>query len=169
VKGQIVELEHELQDTPNVWGPGGVYVVPQLRCESTGRARVLVGATVQRVGFDKSTSTASTQTLVARASALLPALRHAPVTSTWAGLRPGSIDDMPFIGASSTGVFIASGHHRNGVLLAAATARLLADLITKRPSGTVDVAAFSPLRQSASPTATSMTAPRMNHGNRQEV
>ncbi len=57
--------------------------------------------------------------------ALTPSLQHHPVLSTWAGLRPGTKDGLPLLGQQESGVWVASGHFRNGVLLAAQTASLL--------------------------------------------
>src|SRR5262249_50334886 len=76
----------------------------------------------------------------------VPELANAPVTSSWAGLRPGTPDDLPLIGVTENpGVFLASGHFRNGILLAPATARVVANLVQGRSTG-IDLSVFSPLR-----------------------
>jgi glycine oxidase len=68
------------------------------------------------------------------------------VLSSWTGLRPGTPDDLPLMGETGTpGVFIASGHFRNGVLLAPLTARIMANLATGKAAGW-DIGPFSPLR-----------------------
>ena len=77
---------------------------------------------------------------------LLPALGQARVLEAWAGLRPGSPDNLPILGETETpGYFIASGHFRDGILLAPVTAHVMAQLVTGRRSE-YDLAPFSPAR-----------------------
>lgn len=115
------------------------YIVPR----SSGR--ILIGATVEDVGFDKSVEPATIQRLHKAASKYLPQLADAKITSAWAGLRPGTPDDLPIMGRVEPGIFIASGHYRNGILLAPITAKLMADLITGRQPA-IDLEPFSPFR-----------------------
>ena len=116
------------------------YIVPR----SIGK--VLLGTTVEDAGFDKSVVPATIQKLQKAAARYCPELASAPVTATWTGLRPGSPDDLPLIGATGTpGVFVASGHFRNGILLAPMTAQIMANLVMGKPPGT-DISSFSPLR-----------------------
>jgi glycine/D-amino acid oxidase-like deaminating enzyme len=93
--------------------------------------RLLVGATVEDVGFDEGVTIEGLQHLLACAQTLLPAAASARCEGARAGLRPATPDELPIIGASSTmpGVYYATGHYRNGVLLAPLTAVMLADLI----------------------------------------
>jgi glycine oxidase len=106
---------------------------------------------VEDVGYDKTVQPNTIQQLHAAAARLVPHLESAAVIESWAGLRPGSPDDLPLLGATATpGLFLASGHFRNGILLAPATARIMADLATGKPLAT-DISAFSPLRFSAIP------------------
>ncbi len=80
---------------------------------------------------------------------MVPELATAQVVESWAGLRPGSPDDLPLLGETETGgAFIATGHFRNGILLAPVTARIIADLVMGRPAG-LDISPFSPLRFAA--------------------
>jgi len=117
-----------------------IYVVPR----SSGK--ILVGATVEDVGFDKVVQPEIIQKLHSDAMRYLPALAQADVTESWAGLRPGSPDDLPLIGPTETpGIFVASGHFRNGILLAPITAQIVADLVTGKALN-IDVTAFSPGR-----------------------
>jgi thiazole synthase len=92
---------------------------------------VLAGATVEDVGFDESSTDAGIQYLREASAELLPILRGAAVEEVRVGLRPMTGDELPAIGPSSTmrNVFYATGHYRNGVLLAALTASLVADLV----------------------------------------
>ena len=107
------------------------------------------GATVEDVGFDKEVQPEIIQKLHSTAAQYLPELARAAVTESWAGLRPGSPDDLPLIGPTDVpGVFVASGHFRNGILLAPITAQIVADLVTGKTIAT-DIAAFLPERFAA--------------------
>jgi glycine oxidase len=123
-----------------------VYLVPR----SSGK--ILVGATVEDVGFDKTVEPNVIASLHRAAAALVPELAEAQILESWAGLRPGSPDDLPVLGpgpAEARGCFIATGHFRNGILLAPVTAKLMANLIMGKPAGW-DMSPFSPARFSAS-------------------
>jgi glycine oxidase len=128
-----------------LWLPGA-YAVPR------SEGRLLVGATVEDAGFDLRVTAGGIRTVLDAALDALPMLRDFAICETWAGLRPGSPDGVPFIGATALeGYLVATGHHRNGILLAPLTARLVADLILGRGDG--DPALFSPRRfaQTAAP------------------
>lgn len=131
-----------------------VYIVPRTHGPQAGTT--LIGATVENAGFDTTMYEEALNVLRARAAELIPALGStvdAPMVESWAGLRPAAPDLLPALGAcaegrSREGHFVASGHYRNGILLAPATAAVISDLLEgKAPS--VDLAAFSPLRFSA--------------------
>jgi len=93
--------------------------------------RLLVGATVRERGFDVTVSAAGIRDLLANALRVAPVLGTFAIVETWAGLRPGTPDKRPFIGATPVdGYFVAAGHYRNGILLTPITARAIADLIT---------------------------------------
>jgi glycine oxidase len=122
-----------------------VYVVPR----SSGK--ILIGATVEDVGFDKSVNPSAINTLFSAAAKYLPEIASAPVTQSWAGLRPGTPDNLPILGPTDiAGVYIATGHFRNGILLAPITAQIMADLLVRR-SSPLDIRAFSPDRFRATP------------------
>ncbi|RJP21965.1 MAG: glycine oxidase ThiO [Candidatus Omnitrophota bacterium] len=106
--------------------------------------RILAGSTVEYVGFDKSTTPTKILELKEFAIRLLPALNNIPIEHDWAGLRPGSPKGIPFIGPHPTrnGLFINAGHFRNGITLAPASARLMADWILARQP-IFDVSPFS--------------------------
>ena len=116
-----------------------VYLVPR----SSGK--ILVGATVEDIGYDKTVIPEMIQALHLRAAGLVPELARAQIVSSWAGLRPGTPDNLPVIGQIDKNVFIASGHYRNGILLAPATAKIMADLIGGK-SPQISIEAFSPAR-----------------------
>ena len=97
-------------------------------------------------GFDKRTDVATIQRLHRAAIALVPELRNAKILEDWAGLRPGTPDALPILGATATpGYYVATGHFRDGILLAPITAKVMAEVIT----GTIcnyDLKPFSPAR-----------------------
>ncbi|MCK4742598.1 MAG: glycine oxidase ThiO [Sulfuriflexus sp.] len=101
------------------------YVIPRRD------GRVLVGSTLEHTGFEKQTTDSARIELEAEAQRIVPALAHFPVEAHWAGLRPGSPDGVPFIGAcpNVSGLFLNTGHYRNGVILGPASAAMLANMI----------------------------------------
>jgi glycine oxidase len=98
--------------------------------------RVLVGSSMEETGFEKSATAAVRHELRQAATALLPALGAAPLEAHWAGLRPGSPDGVPFMDRHPHigGLYVCSGHFRNGLAMAPASARLMADLVLERPT-----------------------------------
>ena len=117
-----------------------VYLIPR----SDGR--LLVGATVEEAGFDKRTDLATIQRLHHAALALVPELRNARILEDWAGLRPGTPDAFPILGETQTpGYYVATGHFRDGILLAPITAEVMAAVIEGRKPE-FDLAPFSPSR-----------------------
>jgi glycine oxidase len=116
------------------------YLIPR----SDGR--LLVGATVEEAGFDKRTDIATIQRLHRAALALIPKLRDAKILENWAGLRPGTPDALPILGATPTaGYYVATGHFRDGILLAPITADVMAAVVEGR-TPEYDLAPFSPAR-----------------------
>src|SRR5258708_15311491 len=141
IRGQLLHLGWTGRPISSiVWGPE-CYIVP--RIDGT----LLVGATVEDVGFDERTTAAGVRDLLDAACELLPEGWGATFIEARAGLRPVTPDELPAIGVDPgvPGVVHASGHYRNGVLLAPITARLVADWIV---DGTRDPAldAFRPDR-----------------------
>jgi len=125
VRGQLLQLRFDSPPvTRIVWG-SAAYLVPWVD------GHLLVGATVEEAGFDERVTVAGVSQLLEAATGLLPATRLAAFVEARAGLRPATSDQLPIVGASSKmrGVYYATGHYRNGVLLAPLTAGLLADLI----------------------------------------
>jgi glycine oxidase len=101
---------------------------------------------VEDAGFDKSVQQKTIKQLHDAAAHYVPELASATVSESWAGLRPGTPDDLPIIGPTETpGAFIASGHFRNGILLAPLTASVMANMVEGKPIGT-EVSAFAPSR-----------------------
>ena len=116
------------------------YLIPR----SDGR--LLVGATVEEAGFDKRTDLATIQRLHKAAISLVPKLADAKILEDWAGLRPGTPDALPILGETQTpGYYVATGHFRDGILLAPVTAEVMAAVIEGRlPEH--DLTSFSPVR-----------------------
>ncbi len=116
------------------------YLIPR----SDGR--LLVGATVEEAGFDKRTDPATIQGLHRAALELVPKLRDAKILEDWAGLRPGTPDALPILGATATpGYYVATGHFRDGILLAPVTAEVMTAVIEGR-APEHDLTPFSPAR-----------------------
>jgi len=116
------------------------YLIPR----SDGR--LLVGATVEEAGFDKRVDPDTIQRLHRAALQLVPKLRDARILEDWAGLRPGTPDALPILGATSTpGYYLATGHFRDGILLAPATAHVMTAVIEGRKPEH-DIGRFSPAR-----------------------
>jgi glycine oxidase len=137
-KGQIATLRLPTSETLNcVLRTPEIYLVPR------GDGRVVIGATLERSGFDKSVEPAAIVRLLAAAAHLWPPIAHAEVIESWAGLRPATENQLPVIGRIEPNHWIATGHFRNGILLAPATARLLAQTILGQ-SPEIDLSAFDP-------------------------
>jgi glycine oxidase len=125
VRGQILQFRFDSPPLTRIaWG-SAAYLVPWTD------GNLLVGATSEDVGFDDRVTEAGVAELRAAAADLLPASRTARFLEARAGLRPATPDELPIVGRSSTmrGVYYATGHYRNGVLLAPLTASLVADLV----------------------------------------
>jgi glycine oxidase len=125
VRGQILQLRFDSPPLTRIaWG-SAAYLVPW------ADGNLLVGATVEDVGFDERVTAAGVSQLLDAATGLLPSARSAGFVEARAGLRPATSDQLPIVGRSSTmrGVYYATGHYRNGVLLAPLTATIIADLV----------------------------------------
>jgi glycine oxidase len=147
-KGQMTTLRmHEGTTLTHVLRTPEIYLVPR------GDGRVTIGATVEHAGFDKTVKPHAIAYLLKYAAALFPPIADAEILESWAGLRPGSSDELPLIGPTSPPnvrphTWIATGHFRNGILLAPATARVLSQL-TRGETPTIDLAPFAPNRISS--------------------
>lgn len=125
IRGQLLQLRLASRPAQRIiWG-SRCYLVPWRD------GTVLAGATVEDVGFDETATASGVQQLLASSAELIPALREAVFEEVRVGLRPMTRDELPVIGPSSTmrSVFYATGHYRNGVLLAPLTAALVASLV----------------------------------------
>lgn len=128
VKGQMLALQLPAGVMRRTTWVPGAYLVPR------DDGRVLVGATVEEAD-DVRVTAGGIDSLLHAATAAAPALRDFSITEMWAGLRPGTPDELPVLGATArSGYFVAAGHFRNGILLAPATAAILADAVFGTPA-----------------------------------
>ena len=125
-----------------VHSPRG-YIVPK------GDTQTMLGATVEDVGFDVTNTPRGLGSVSKGAFELSPKLETSTFAGAWAGLRPGTPDDLPLIGPSPgrPNLIIATGHFRNGILLAPLTAELVRQVVLGE-SATIDISPFSPARES---------------------
>jgi glycine oxidase len=134
IKGQMLALRMDAAAplaTHVIWGPG-VYMVPRRD------GRLIIGGTVEERGFDATLTAGGLLTLLEAAWRAVPAIEELPIDEMWVGHRPGSRDDAPILGPASLGGLIyATGHHRNGILLAPVTADAISRLILE---GTIEPA-----------------------------
>lgn len=139
-RGQIVELELPSPPLSHVvFGPGA-YLVPR------DDGRILIGSTVEFVGYQREVTAGAVRDLLQHAIALLPALERASLRATWSNFRPYTRDELPLLGPSKIpGLFLSTGHYRNGILLAPISAEIVrATVLGQRAP--VGLAAFSPER-----------------------
>jgi glycine oxidase len=117
-----------------------VYLVPR----SDGK--LVIGSTLEEAGYDKRTDVNTIQQLLHAAVEVVPALAEAKIHDDWAGLRPGTPDELPILGETELkGYFVATGHFRDGILLAPVTAQVMTDMILGK-AATYDLGSFSAAR-----------------------
>lgn len=139
-KGQMVSLRSERTKIERVLWSDKIYLVPR------NDGRILAGATVEYVGFDKKITAGALEKILTGAIELAPDLADARVEETWAGLRPDSPDHLPILGPTDIeGLLVATGHFRSGILLTPITARLIREWVTEQRVS-VDWDRFGPLR-----------------------
>ncbi|AIS19519.1 D-amino acid oxidase [Pseudomonas rhizosphaerae] len=139
VKGQMILYKCAADFLPSMVLAKGRYAIPRRD------GHVLIGSTLEHAGFDKTPTPEALESLMASAVDLLPALADTTPVRQWAGLRPGSPDGVPFIGAlpQHPGLWLNCGHYRNGLVLAPASCRLLVDLMVGRDA-VIDPAPYAP-------------------------
>jgi glycine oxidase len=139
VRGQMLSFRFDLPPGAPVLRSQRGYIVPRQN------GKVVAGSTLENAGYEKKITEEGKTKILNAAKELAPALAHAPIVEAWSGLRPDTPDHLPIIGAAAENLWIATGHYRNGILLAPATARAIAGLILRQKSP-VDISHFSPLR-----------------------
>ena len=140
-RGQMIALTHVPPVLSHVVHVDEIYLVPRPSGE------LLIGATVEKVGFQRAVTAAGIAGQLSAAVALVPALAHLPISRTWCGFRPWAPDSLPVLGPwpGIDGLFVATAHYRNGILLAPITARLMTEMITEARTS-LDVKDFLPDR-----------------------
>jgi len=143
-RGQLVELDLAAPRLNRLAFGLGVYLIPR------NDGRLLVGSTLEFVGYQKAVTAAGLHRLLGAALRLVPALQGAEVTRSWSNFRPYTKDGLPLLGnAGIDRLIVASGHYRNGILLAPVTARIVSALVlSRRPP--LALGPFDPRRPSSS-------------------
>jgi len=135
-RGQMIAVRGPISPIERVIHSSRVYIVPRRD------GRILIGATVEYSGFRKAVTVAAIQTLLKTALNLIPSLKEFDLVETWSGLRPDTPDHLPIIGLTwIDNLFLATGHFRNGILLAPVTAELILRSINDHEAG-ADVRSF---------------------------
>jgi len=132
VRGQMIMFETTPGLLRHITLSGGHYLIPRQN------GLVLAGSTLEYTGYNKETTEEARKTLTEKALDLMPALSDYGVIRHWAGLRPGTATSVPYIGEHPQihGLFVNTGHFRNGVVMAPASAQLLTDCLLERDSFT---------------------------------
>jgi thiazole synthase len=168
VKGQMLsvrmpQLQHQPFPLQRVLFGKNIYLVPRKD------GRLIIGATVEEVGWIPHNTPNGIKTLLEKASRLYPATGDWAIEEFWWGFRPGTKDELPILGASSCeNLILATGHYRNGILLAPITASLITDLILENKVDPL-LEKFSPNRfynksSQTSKNMTYLTNPSVNNG-----
>jgi glycine oxidase len=140
VRGQMLALRSETVQLKKVLRSQHGYLVPRRD------GRIIAGSTLENSDFVKQVTPQGVRQILDAALELAPALADAKIVEEWSGLRPGTPDLLPIIGPTDiTGLWLATGHYRNGILLAPATAKIMRDWIVTGKSN-FKAESFSPLR-----------------------
>jgi glycine oxidase len=143
VRGQMVALLSSAPPIQRVLRSVRGYIVPR---DDARPQRLVAGSTLENAGYEKRVTSEGVARVLEAAQELVPDLADAEILETWCGLRPDTPDHLPILGPTDLeGLTIATGHFRNGILLAPITAKLIADWITERRAS-FDWEIFSPLR-----------------------
>jgi glycine oxidase len=139
VRGQMIALLPRDASLGQPLRSSRGYLVPR------ANGWIVAGSTLEEAGFEKRTTAEGLRKIRSAAIEMVPGLAGAEIVESWCGLRPGTPDGLPILGPTDIeGVIAATGHFRNGILLAPVTAQLVKDWIGGEPQ--LPVAAYSPLR-----------------------
>jgi glycine oxidase len=146
VRGQMVALLSSAPPIQRVLRSARGYIVPR---DDARPQRLVAGSTLENAGYEKRVTSEGIARVLEAAQELVPELADAEILETWCGLRPDTPDHLPILGPTDLdGLTIATGHFRNGILLAPITAKLIAEWVTERRAS-FDWEIFSPLRFAA--------------------
>ncbi len=143
LRGQMAALRHSGTPIRNVLRSERGYIVPR---GAESPQTVILGSTIENAGYEKLVTSGGIEKILSAANEIAPELAKAEIIETWSGLRPGSPDQLPILGPVDVdGLVFATGHYRNGILLAPITAKLIGEWIAEGKTS-LDWEAFSPLR-----------------------
>jgi glycine oxidase len=155
VRGQMAALRHSGRPIRHVLRSDRGYLVPR---GTQSPQTVVVGSTIENAGYEKAVTSGGLEKILSVANELVPELAKADIVETWSGLRPGSPDQLPILGpVDFDGLTLATGHYRNGILLAPVTAKLIGEWIGESRTS-LDWEMFSPLRFARASADHSVTA-----------
>ena len=142
MRGQMLLMQAPAGLVRHILSSQQRYIIPR------HDGRLLIGSTLEQAGFDKSVTEEGLLQLKQFAASLVPSLKDCRVERHWAGLRPGSPDGVPYIGEHPRikGLYISTGHFRNGIVMAPGSAHLLADILLNRQP-IVDPSSYRPMMQ----------------------
>jgi glycine oxidase len=138
VRGQMIAFEMPAPPIGHIIYSRKGYVIPRLS------GILIAGSTIEYAGYDKSVTAGGMASIIAHATEIVPAIKDLAIVETWAGLRPHAPDDWPVLGLDPqiNGLIYATGHYRNGILLAPITAKAISELIIRGESS-VNLVPFS--------------------------
>jgi len=143
VRGQMVALKHAGAPIRRVLRSERGYIVPR---DHETPQYLVAGSTLENAGYEKAVTSGGLEKILGAVNELAPSLAGAEILETWSGLRPGTPDQLPILGPTDIeGLMIATGHYRNGILLAPITAKLITEWITEGRTS-LNCEDFSPLR-----------------------
>ena len=143
VRGQMVALRNAGVPLRRVLRSERGYIVPR---DHETPQNLVAGSTIENAGYEKAVTSGGLEQILGAVNGLAPSLAGAEIADTWSGLRPGTPDQLPILGPTDVeGLLIATGHYRNGILLAPITAELIAAWITDGRTA-LNCEDFSPLR-----------------------
>ena len=143
VRGQMVALRNFGKPIRHVLRSEHGYIVPRGHASPQ---KLVAGSTLENAGYEKAVTSGGIEQILSAVNELVPSLACAEIVETWSGLRPGTPDQLPILGtADLEGLLMATGHYRNGILLAPITAKLVAEWITDCRAS-LNCEEFSPLR-----------------------
>jgi glycine oxidase len=143
VRGQMVALRNSGKPIRHVLRSERGYIVPR---DQASPQKLVAGSTLENAGYEKAVTSGGIEQILSAVNELAPSLACAEIVETWCGLRPGTPDQLPVLGPVDVeGLVIATGHYRNGILLAPVTAKLIAEWITDGRTS-MNWGEFSPLR-----------------------
>jgi glycine oxidase len=155
VRGQMAALLHKGKPIRHVLRSERGYIVPR---DQVTPQKLVVGSTLENNGYEKVVTSGGLENIFGAVNEIAPSISGAEILETWSGLRPGTPDQLPILGPTEMeGLVMATGHYRNGILLAPVTAKLIAEWVTERRVS-IDWENFSPSRFSRGNNGPSATA-----------